>query len=795
MKNTVIITAAFAALLSMAACERETADAQLSGEGLRINLTCEDIGTRSDGTTQPGVGNENLLRTVDVFLFNTQGTETEFKHHWRFSPEIESNFTCFIQSALIVDGIYSIYSIVNYPGQETDFVVSGVNATRGQLEALTLSESVQHTFTADGSAGGLAPAPNADLSLVMTGLAENISIASTAGQTLVGEAEISLTRLPAKVTMDFYLKDQVVNTKGNVTETWTPLTEGNNIRVYLCNGASEALVGSEDPDPALFDYEPNLDNTTIEGKTGYSTAFSSAAFYTYPESWAYGASTEPYLKLIVPWKLSRSVGGNTQESQKEFYYKVMLPTSAFESNNWYHLILDVTQLGGNADDDAVNIPCGYQVVDWKSGSEITSTMSPGYYLDVNVPDLDDIKFYGDELDITYFASGAVTLRSVVKEWENYKTGEHKEERDNTGVSKATDGDFIHIDNPLDYDFDSNEYDVSPYKYTIVIGLADDLSLSGEYNKTLTVTQYPPLYITNTDTSKNAQGGNLTNTSASVYVNGRTYSSSGSGYNQVTVYDNSGTGLDNTLGSVAPRLTAVPLPVQLDNVNQNPNIYEVTTTILKFNPTVEGNSFETVLGDPRGAAVNYDGTNGHAKLSGTSNNNPGLTNYRPAAEDTQNVISPRFISASSYGKTASTTYEGAVKRCASYQEYGYPAGRWRLPTKAEILFLQKLNKDNKIPKLFAPDLSGSVTRGYWAAGQLLYVYSNGNSGDDSFVSLAGATAVDGLTGNNLNIGIGYRNVGGKNYAGYVRCVYDTWYWGESPFGATTNSWLGFQTGTN
>ena len=768
MKKTVIITAAFAALLSLSACEREIADAQLSGEGLRINLTCEDIGTRAE---QPGVGNENLLRTVDVFLFNSE--DEEFKHHWRFSPEIESNFTCFIQSALIVDGTYNVYSIVNYPGAETDFVVDADNATLEQLEALVLEETSQHTFTTGST--GLAPAPNEDLSLVMTGMAEGVSIEAVAGQTLVGNAEISLTRLPAKVTMDFYLKDQVVNTKGNVTETWTPLTEGNNIRVYLCNGASEALVGGAAPDAALFDYEPNLDNTLIEGKTGYSTAFSSAAFYSYPESWDYGAASEPYLKLIVPWKLSRSVGGGTpQESQKEFYYKVMLPTNTFASNHWYHLMLDVTQLGGNADDDAVNIPCGYQVVDWKTGSEITSTMSPGYYLDVNVPDLDDIKFYGNTLDINYFASGTVVLRNAVKKWNNYKTGTVVENDVNPGVGLATDGgDYVHIDNTLNYDFDSDGYDVSPYTYTIKIGLADDENR--EYDRTLTVTQYPPLYITNTNTYQSS------NNTPTVYVNA-TYNTNNS---PARVWDNSGTStigdISSTyqphfLGTVSRNKNLVPDDDFTNANNENPNLYSVTTTILKFSPTVNGQSVEAVLGDPRG-----DATNEYQTVLTGGNSGSGLTNYRPAAENTQNVISPRFIAASSYGRTQAVTYEGARKRCAAYQEFGYPAGRWRLPTQAEILFLQKLNHDEKIPSLFG----ASTTDGYWAAGSLLYVKDS--SDKDSFVDLSNVSP--GWDGDYITY-----TQNGTSYRGYIRCVYDTWYWGDAHY-TSISQWRGYQTDPN
>ncbi len=760
MKKSIFITAVFAALLSIAACERisEMEQFHYGEDGLHLTFSCGDIGTKVD---KAGVGNENLIKTLDVFLFNS--TYQDFRHHWRFSPEIESNFTCFIQAAVISNDTYKVFSIANYPGPETDFVISGVNATMEQLQALALNEGSQRTFTSEAAGGNIMPAADKDLCLVMTGLAENIHVSKVEGQNLVGTAEVDLKRLPAKVTMDFYLKDEVHHDKGHATEIWTPLSEGSNIRAYLCNGTAEALIGGVDPNHAFFDYFPNIDNTTIPGKTDFSTAFSTASFYTYPETWEYGSATEPYIKLIVPWKLSRTSSGIVQESQKEFYYKVMLPTKKFESNNWYHLVLDVTQLGGDADDEAVNVPCGYQVLDWRSGSDISSQMSPGYYLDVNVPDPLDIKFYGNTLDIPYFASGTVAIRSKVMEYENFRTGAHQTEDNTSTVAKAADGDYIHIDHTLDYDFTGTNYDVSPYTFTIVLQLANDNN--GQYDKTLKVTQYPPLYITNTDTY------NDSNSPSNVYVNN--YNATDA---RVKVWDNSGQSTSNTisatyqphyLGSIDYNLQAVP-SFNPDASNQNPNIYSVTTTILKFTPVINGGPFETVLGDPRA-----DATDEYSSLLNGGNTANPLTNYRPTDPDKQNVISPKFISASSYGKTYAVSYEGARKRCAAYQEHGYPAGRWRLPTKAEILFLQKLNTDNKIPKLYGT----SQTAGYWAAGHLMFIQDN--SGNDTFETIDDADASGGTNAITYN-----------GHSGYVRCVYDTWYWGEAPVSGT--GWLGYQT---
>ena len=125
MKKSIIITAVFAALVTIAACERVPEQEQMfEGDGIRLTFSCGEIDTKAD---KAGVGNENLIKTLDVFLFSN--SYQEYRHHWRFSPEIESNFTCFIQAAVITSDTYKVYSIANYPGPESDFVISGTQAT------------------------------------------------------------------------------------------------------------------------------------------------------------------------------------------------------------------------------------------------------------------------------------------------------------------------------------------------------------------------------------------------------------------------------------------------------------------------------------------------------------------------------------------------------------------------------------------------------------------------------------------------------------------------------------------
>lgn len=82
----------------------------------------------------------------------------------------------------------------------------------------------------------------------------------------------------------------------------------------------------------------------------------------------------------------------------------------------------------------------------------------------------------------------------------------------------------------------------------------------------------------------------------------------------------------------------------------------------------------------------------------------ITSYYPTQEDNvANMISPKFRIASSWGVTSGSSYANAQRRCASYQENGYPAGRWRIPTEAEIKFVNGLSADGYIPELLTENI--------------------------------------------------------------------------------------------
>ena len=95
-----------------------------------------------------------------------------------------------------------------------------------------------------------------------------------------------------------------------------------------------------------------------------------------------------------------------------------------------------------------------------------------------------------------------------------------------------------------------------------------------------------------------------------------------------------------------------------------------------------------------------------------------------------------------------SFDNAKKRCATYQEAGYPAGRWRLPTEAEVYYIEQLQEKGHIATLFNNNYHYWTSSGYAYRGR-----------DDNY-----------KTGTATDPG--------------ARCVYDVWYWGDTPMSADT-----------
>lgn len=244
-------------------------------------------------------------------------------------------------------------------------------------------------------------------------------------------------------------------------------------------------------------------------------------------------------------------------------------------------------------------------------------------------------------------------------------------------------------------------DYVPYTITVEVWNEQELDATWE------ITQYPAIYIV---------GDYNPNGNENRFVYERNWITS----DRDPIKDDRG----NSLGGVNNPL--------VNATNKNLNQY--TIYITSFD--IAGSNY--AIGDPRSSTVdNLDFLN--KEINGET-----LSYYYPTRKnDVQNVIAPAFKIASSWGvvDANSLTYETAKRRCASYQENGYPAGRWRVPTEAEIQYIVSLSDRGVIPVLFGGDYYASSGRYY----------------------------------DNESSPAGFHDDSRGGHA--VRCVYDVWYWGN------------------
>ena len=649
-----------------------------------------------------------------------------------------------------------------------------------------------YTVTSEGEGGEeVEETVTDDLFFVMTGEAE-IEL-STSGSYAV-DAEIPLKRLASKVTVNFTYEPVVEEkTSGNIY--WVPQPGDEETRVYLSNAIEHTTLGGPldqtkhslvadswetatkplgDGTRDIFEYSYDYMNDIAADKNGKKIAH----YYTYPIQMEKGDDNQTYLKLVLPWYGYKWIGeGDAPETvnpsnagwqmykQKEVYYKIVLPSSSInEGNRIYEFSVTVNIVG--SDKEVKIIGEEYKVKDWITKDPVSASVATGRYISLDIPK-DEYDMYVDEIDITFVSSGKV-IPVVLEIYQlNYSnaTGETKDYFMQNGSVTATTAlknakgltnndilgwvsipentSYLKIDHEMDNRMTINNqknpaFDMAPYVFKVRLHL-EAAGSDTSFDRTITVTQYPSLYV------------------KSRLSNGYTFVNSyGNANGSVVCYDDRGTGSNNyRLGNISNRAGTLD---GSDDDNDNPYNYIITTTMLSSELKVQigtgnGSTKEsTILGDPRKTDVD--------NLS-----NLALTNYHPTdpSSGTRATIAPKLLIASSYGVMGSNYYFNqatAEKRCAAYQENGYPAGRWRVPTLAEITFMMTLSNMGFIPSLY--NLGANDGEGYWCA--------NGKVSGDA---------------NKLP----YLSTNTEITA--VRCVYDAWYWGEEPYQENATTWLGYQ----
>lgn len=775
------------AVLMLAGCVREPISTDTSLEGIVLNLVVEKSHTKATKDGNPSLNENAIADAVDVFFYSLStgaitkealgavrsGTLTQIPTN---PNEIETIFGTLGSGAHC-----GVFVVANFSGT--------YKGTPGSRNISTIKES-------------LLPAPNwEDLpqsSFVLTG-EDQLTLQNAQGST-PAQATIYLSRVAAKITFDV----TVASNASGEGVAWTPDTA--HMTVYMVYAMREATLSADPVDmpptatatfgsgePIVFSQyrDKQLYNTGTtrrrsrgsgtEDSPVFSTTYNGAEkpFYTYPCAWETGSSMEPYMKLIIPW----TYNGTT----KKYYYKIPFHGNSLERNHWYHISIDVQILGTEQADPPV-VQIYYAIADWSGSMDVSqegdftsvtsvpATIIVARY--INIPTTEYILFDEDEVIIPMQSSHDVKIIGFKVDSDNAYKSDHINNDANyigtneklynpyfntldTTVVNAVRPNYyndpptavvsssgwtvtpngrnsITVRHSLNREMSSADFDVAPYTLRF---RAAHTTESDNYYTDVIIEQRPAIIIQPQHNSD--YGGFLTS--------GQTYTING-------VRQKVGDNHTEEDGFVFINGVRTNKDMTSNRSNYNFNMYIVETSVL---PT-SGALSSYVLGDPRqlDSVAFTSGKSASDFESGkdiAGGEDRSMRCYYPAAEDENHkyFVAPCFRVASSFGTSSSMTRDDAVYRCAVYQEDGYPAGRWRLPTEAEVYYMITLSQKGKIPTLFSPD-SNVDAGGYWDANGAIFPL---NSGSIETRTITQANSIH----------------SGMHWA---RCVYDEWFWKDT-----------------
>lgn len=742
------------ALLASSCTERLTSEGDKL-QCMKFTVKSTEIDLQAETkATMPGEDQyrENLIKTVHWFVY--PGTDTTSNAimsgvETDLNAIGSSDLSIFVDNSQVLSvfprtgsGKCIIYTIVNLPSSI-------------ELPSNTSISSLRSTIALSDNFA--AYTKNGNQAFVMDGRTEVKVVSRTAN--IVATGTVPVYRVATKFTLCVSVADSAVDANG---QTWYPQRDQMWVKFYNCvSNAQLTGLAADNASPEYFSYPANPRNDgdartfVANGEGGHVCA----PFYTYPSKWEYNSKQEPYFVVMLPWKR------NTDIAPRAYYYKVLLSDKETIRNTWYHIDLNLAVLGSLEETNPpVVVEQQYHVCDWSDeifriGNSVDAIFKAMRYLVVPTTEfvLDD----KETLDIEYFSSNQCEIvdvtcsKPVITGVTESSLNLSTQARSWFSLEMVGETTYIRFNHDLQNEqYDSN-YDYTRYDITLRIRHTD---MPETYYEDIRITQYPALTVEMCRNSNANSPLKANNGPGYVIINNKKNAS-----NEAQYYGGSN-------GMTSTSEYAV-------TGNTNPNMYTIRTTALPSDS-------KYIIADPRKREV--DNLSGWSPATANvrtvvSTATRQLKYYHPTitTADAEMKIAPKFRIASSFGKTYAITYETAKKRCATYQEDGYPAGRWRLGTRAEIEYVIHLSTDNKIPELFKqnnrPTSGGKTYTGtdgqtfrynatkdlyYWCASGLVFPWSDGTVSympvDDVYTNFS------------------------STITQFVRCVYDDWYWEQTDY---------------
>ena len=604
-------------------------------------------------------------------------------------------------------------------------------------------------------------------------------------------ADIKLARVASKVTMTVKVPKSIEVQQGDNMVKMLPVLKDNEDKVTLKTsfryGTNKSYLLSQDLYPeeqANYIWTEKISYTLSETTETHYVLTCNIPFYTYARAWEKGSDKAAYVTFEMPWGKDEDSNGEADTGYKTYYYQILVngKDRNFVPNTYYDMRVTVGVLGSTIESIPKELKeLSYYVLDWTTETSETGDRQENVELDkysyLEVPktyiEMDNVS----EVAIRYTASHKIGVKFDTKGGKsveglseptdysalyisNLRVVNNKE----VGTPEAVEITDIILKDPEKADteetnvvsqFTDNKKGLLTFKYTlgsevfspayVFITIWLDVDGDGVHDDDEVLTQdvkiviYPAIYILG-DNSYDY----------SIFVNGN-YNTNFSGGNSLGYLNIAGEQVGKAAGDDDNTYMHV---ISISAFNENN--YKFAYNNNKNKDT------EYIIGDPRvRSPYKLDVPNDESNNPTTAKQNaPGwikatdvkgtvryLEYYYPTSTEANSyqVIAPKFRISSKLGGYSHSSPKGAAYRCASYQEHGFPAGRWRLPTTAEVLFIIELQRLNKIQKLF---------------------YNS-----TTYLTATDRVATD--NNNNYTLTTGYPTGGTPS----VRCVYDEWYWGS------------------
>ena len=590
-------------------------------------------------------------------------------------------------------------------------------------------------------------------------------------------ANISLKRVASKVTMTVKVPKSIVVKNGNEDVTMLPILEDNEgnepLKTSFHYGTKKSYLSGKYPDNPSNYINTEKIAYTLSATTETHYMFTcDMPFYTYAREWEKGADNAAYVTFEMPWGADENKDGEA-ESYRTYYYQILVSGKDrnFTPNTRYDMVVTVGVLGSTVEALPKELDeLSYYVLDW------TTETANGEY---NSGDRDE-EVHLEKFNYLEVPQKHITMDNVpevvIRYNASHKIGvefDKKGGKSVEGLPGTTNLSALYINNgsgkpveaKLQIEVEDKLQDIEDkhlatlftdnnkgsliFKYTLPSGVYSpayvfltiwlDVNGNGVHDKDeiltedVQITIYPAIYIMGDNSAQ-----------YSIFINGN-YNSNRSGGGGLSYLTINGQRVGKAAGDGSSTYMHV---ISISAFNKENNSFVYTNNQKK----------EYIIGDPRERASNKLGVSdqntttpqqaasGWIKATDVNGTVRNLQYYYPTSTEANSyqVIAPKFRIVSMLAGYSESSPTGAAYRCASYQEHGFPAGRWRLPTTAEILYIVNLQSLGKIQQLF---YNGNT---YFSATDRVKVNS-----DNTYV---------------LSTGLGNSNCS-------VRCVYDEWYWGS------------------